>query len=161
MIGVIVEREAVKAILLTPQEEVLLLRIRPPKGGDAFWIPPGGGLEQSETPSAGLRRELKEELDLEDFTMGPLLWLRQHTFNWGDKRFCQREQYYVVHVSRFQPRMSDLIEVKSLDRFHWWPLAELESTAERVTPLALARIVSEYLAQGAPSGPLELEVVVD
>ena len=41
----LIQRDAVRAILLTPAPEVLLLRIRPPQGGDAFWITPGGGLE--------------------------------------------------------------------------------------------------------------------
>src|SRR5205809_467428 len=103
----IIERQAIRAILLTPDQEVLLLRIRPPQGGDWFWITPGGGLEPGETVEAGLRRELREELGLEHFAIGSLLWRRQHTFNWAEKRIRQREQYHIVHVTRFEPRMSD------------------------------------------------------
>jgi len=158
---VIVERQAVRAIVITPEKEILLLRIHPPEGGDSFWITPGGGLEPGESPEAGLRRELKEELGLERFTMGPLLWRRQHTFNWGDKRILQREQFHAVHLPRFQPRMSDAVESKTLDRFHWWPLAELKRTSERLTPLSLARIVDEYLAKGAPPILPEVEILVD
>src|SRR5438034_5362078 len=121
----IVERQAVRAIVLTPDQEVLLLRIRAPEGGDWFWITPGGGLESGESAEAGLRRELGEELGLERFVMGPLVWRRQHTFSWAGKRILQREQYYVVHAARFGPRMSDVIEAKVLDRFHWWSVNEL------------------------------------
>lgn len=56
----IVERHAIRAILLTPQLEVLLMRIQPPEGGEGFWITPGGGLEPDESAEAGLRRELRE-----------------------------------------------------------------------------------------------------
>lgn len=157
----IIEREAIRAILLTPQREVLLLRIRPPEGGDWFWITPGGGLEPGETIEAGLRRELLEELGLAQFVIGPLVWLRQHTFNWGAQRICQHEQYYIIPVARFEPRMSDAIEAKLLDRFHWWPAAELAQTRERLTPLSLAQIVANYLFQGPPREPLEVEVLVD
>jgi 8-oxo-dGTP pyrophosphatase MutT (NUDIX family) len=158
---VIIEREAIRAILLTPEDEVLLLRIRPPQDGDWFWITPGGGLEPGETIEAGLRRELKEELGLEHFMIGPLVWRRQHTFNWAERRICQREQYHVVHTTRFQPSMSDSIEAEVLDRFRWWPVVELERASERLTPRSLAQIVAQYLAQGPPHEPLEMEVLVD
>src|SRR3954470_10178343 len=103
----IIDRQSIRAILLTPDQEVLLMRIRPPEGGDCFWITPGGGLEPGETVEAGLRRELREELGLERVQLGHLVWRRQHTFNWADKRICQRERYYVVHVPMFEPQMSD------------------------------------------------------
>jgi 8-oxo-dGTP pyrophosphatase MutT (NUDIX family) len=57
----IVDRQAARAILLTPTHQILLLRIRPPQGGEWFWIAPGGGINAGETVEAGLRRELREE----------------------------------------------------------------------------------------------------
>lgn len=137
------------------------MSIHPPQGGASFWITPGGGLELGESPEAGLRRELKEELDLEDFAIGPLLWRRQHTFRWGDRHLCQREQLFAVHVPRFEPRMTDAVEAKVLNRFRWWTLEELRSASEPVTPLALARIVEDYLTQGPPRGPLQVEILDD
>ena len=102
-----------------------------------------------------------EELGLAQFVMGPLVWLRQHTFHWGEKRICQREQYYIIPVARFEPHMSDATEAKVLDRFHWWPVAELARARERLTPLSLAQIVGRYLLQGPPREPLDVEVLVD
>lgn len=104
-----------RAILLTPAPEVLLIRVRPPEGGDPFWITPGGGLEPGETVESGLRRELREEVGLEHFAMGPLVWRRRHTFDWGGKRFWQREQYHVVHLARFEPLMTDDLEMHVVD----------------------------------------------
>jgi 8-oxo-dGTP pyrophosphatase MutT (NUDIX family) len=159
--SLIIERHAIRAILLTPDHEVLLLRIQPPGGEEGFWITPGGGLEPGETVEAGLRRELSEELGLEHFVVGPLVWRRQHTFSWVGKRIRQREQYHIVHISRFEPRMSDATELKVLDRFHWWSLPELACATEPLTPLSLAEIVARYIAQGPPREPLEVEVLVD
>ena len=157
----VVERDAIRAILLTPQQEVLLMQILPPDGGESFWVAPGGGLEPGETPEAGLRRELAEELGLVEFVVGPLVWKRQHTFNWGPRRLCQRERYHIVHVERFEPVMSDVVEAQTLCRFHWWPAADLHAAQERLTPLSLAYIVERYLRDGAPVGPLDTEVLVD
>jgi hypothetical protein len=57
--------------------------------------------------------------------------------------------------------MTDAVEAKVLNRFHWWTLEELRRTNEQLTPLSLARIVDEYLAQGPPREPLQVEILDD
>jgi 8-oxo-dGTP pyrophosphatase MutT (NUDIX family) len=106
----VTERRAVRALILTPDQELLLLRIRAPQGGDPFWITPGGGMEADETPEAALRRGLAEELGLDGFDVGPVVWRRHHTFSWGERRISQREEFRVVHADRFDPVMSDATE---------------------------------------------------
>lgn len=157
----VIERHAIRALLLTPEREILLMRIRPPGAKDGFWVAPGGGLEAGETIETGLRRELLEEVGLAQFQLGPLVWRRQHTFNWGGKRYCQREHYHIVDVARFEPRMSDPVEAKVMDCFRWWPVAELATTKDRLTPISIARILADYFAHGAPVKEPKLEVLVD
>jgi 8-oxo-dGTP pyrophosphatase MutT (NUDIX family) len=160
-------RQAVRAILITPGNEVLLIRIRLRKETKTFWITPGGGLEPGETIVQGLGRELREELGLERFTVGPLVWRRQHTFSWYPnevdpvQRICQTEQYHVIHVSRFEPKMTDATELKVLQEFRWWPSASLAHAEEPLTPTSLAQIVARYISCGPPVEPLETEVLVD
>ena len=156
-----IERQAVRAILITPDHEILLMRIRLEDVEDVFWIAPGGGLEDGETAEQALRRELQEELGLEHFEIGPLVWLRQHTFGMQDRRMMQTEQYWIVHTDRFDPVISDEVEASYLDRFEWWKAEDLGRTDERLTPLSLAAIVKGYLERGAPTTTLELEVLVD
>jgi len=150
-------RKAVRAILVTPNAEVLLMRVR--LRGQCFWITPGGGIEPGETAERCLRRELAEELGLVQFDLGPLVWLRQHTFDWEGQRLCQFERYHVVTVPRFEPIMSDLNEAQVLQEFRWWHVSELLKTDEPLTPLALGKIVSEYLEDGPPAVPAEVEIV--
>jgi len=158
----LIQRQAIRAILLTPEKEVLLMRIHELENRNVFWwIAPGGGIEPGETVEETLRRELHEEVGLDNFDIGPLVWRRQHTFNWAGKRICQDEHYYIVHVDRFEPKMSDATEARVLDRFQWWSVSELIHATEQLTPLSLSQIVNRYLEFGAPQEMLEVEVLVD
>jgi len=155
----IIHRNAVRAILLTPEHEVLLMRIRF-TDRPAFWITPGGGIESGEEPAAALGRELDEEVGLTEFDLGPLLWKRQHTFSVYEKRYCQVEDYYAVHVPRFDPVIRDLDEASVLDEFRWWPIDRLFAMDEPVAPATLATIVDGYLRNGPPREPLVREITV-
>ena len=156
-----VHRNAVRAILLTPEGDLLLMRVRAPQGGEPFWITPGGGLEVGETVEDGLRRELMEELGIEGFAIGPVLCRRRHTFTWGDRRICQCEEYRAVHVDRFGPVLSDAVEAQTVEHFEWWPLEAIKRSTDTFTPSELAEIVGRYLLEGPPNEPPEVEVILD
>ncbi len=155
-----VERRAVRALLLNGRDEILLLRIQSPEG-DIFWIAPGGGIEAGEDAETALRRELLEELGLRDAVVGPVVWLRHHTFDWGDQRIAKHEEYRIVTAERFDPAMLDAAENEFVRGLRWWPVGELAAATERLTPLSLATIVGNYLEHGAPDPLPPVEVLVD
>lgn len=155
------QRRAVRALILTPQRETLLFRLRPPGEARCFWIAPGGGLDPGETVEDGLRRELREELGLVDFRVGALVWRRHHIFDWGARRISQREEYRIVEVPRFEPVMTDEVEAQNVVEHRWWPVAELERIGEPLTPLSLPTILARYLGEGAPDPVPPEEVLVD
>ena len=140
-------RRAVRAIVLTDEREVLLMRtrgtVRPP-----YWFTPGGGIEPGETDEACLRRELHEELGLTAFDLGPLLIQRSFRMTMHPRFSEQHDSIYVIHHPRFEPYMSDVKEARTIDRFHFWPLAELALTREVIFPDTLAHYVQRYLDHG-------------
>jgi len=59
-------RPAARAIVLDPDDRILLVRFEFPDG--MFWATPGGGIEPGETPEEAVRRELAEEAWLTSVT---------------------------------------------------------------------------------------------
>lgn len=55
----------VKGIVLYNNKVLILKRTNPSTDGLGYWELPGGGLEYGETPVIALKRELKEETNLE------------------------------------------------------------------------------------------------
>jgi len=144
----LVHRQAARALILTPDHHLLLCRIHAPGGGPGFWIAPGGGLEPGETQDEGLRRELQEELGLSDFEAGPVVWRRHHTFDWGERRISQKEEYRVVHVERFEPPGAGVLLLCSDGLWNYQPeaagLAGLAMPAAQTDPLGSAQALVKF-----------------
>jgi 8-oxo-dGTP pyrophosphatase MutT (NUDIX family) len=115
-------RDGVRAVIVSPDSEVLMIRYVTEY--ESWWIPPGGGVDAGESDLDALTRELREEVRLTDFELGPLLFEREHYFhieNYGG----QRNRYYLVRVPRF--------EVEQLgegDEARWFTVDELHALAD-------------------------------
>lgn len=153
------ERSAVRALLLTPQNELLLQRIVEPASRRTFWITPGGGREGDEAPETCLRREVFEETGYTVDTVGPAIWIRAHTFTWDGVLVWQREQLHVVSVPRFDPHtrfMQDEIERETTTRMRWWTLDAIERSPEVFVPNRLGFFLRQLLTVGPPSSPIDV-----
>lgn len=73
---------------------------------DKYWALPGGKIEVLETTRDTIARELKEELDIEDITVGELLSVAENFFEFDGKK-CH--QYIFVHKVTFNdPKYNDI-----------------------------------------------------
>jgi 8-oxo-dGTP pyrophosphatase MutT (NUDIX family) len=153
-------REAVRALVLDPDDRVLLVRFEFPNTGTR-WALPGGGVEPGETDHDALRRELVEEAGLIDATIGPHIWDRVHVIPFIDGRWDgQRERIYLVRTGAFEPRPHlswDQLRAEYVFELRWWLADELPHDLA-VSPRRLHRHLHTLLHDGPPNGPIDVGV---
>jgi 8-oxo-dGTP pyrophosphatase MutT (NUDIX family) len=150
------ERMAIRALLVAPGPQVLLLRCQEPGKPGRWWITPGGGQDEGEDDAATLARELVEELGVEPQKAGPCVWTRTHTFVWRDRAFLQHERYHLMLIEApFEP--APRVHDEGLTGHRWWPLEELRSTREIVVPRKLGILLDTVLREGPPATAFEVE----
>jgi ADP-ribose pyrophosphatase YjhB (NUDIX family) len=146
-------RNGVRALVLDTTDRVLLVHfLFPPHP----WAPPGGGLEDGESDEVGLRRELAEEVGLDDLELGPLLWTREHDFDLPARFRGQRERCYLVRVEPFEPGPRIDLAAEGVGDLRWWTPAELAGSSETFGPRRLPELVGRILRDGPPPRPFVL-----
>ena len=156
-----IHRHAIRAVLLTPQDQVLLMRVQEPASGRELWLTPGGGLRAGERPAECLMRELCEETGLEGFRLGPELWTRRHTFCWAGRTIAQHEVYYLVETERFEPTMKANpaeVETEAFRGFHWWSTCDILESGDLFVPRRLGVHLQELIWHGPPSQPFDVGI---
>lgn len=139
-------RRAARVLLLDADGRLLMFRgTDPGRPGSRYWFTPGGGLEPGETMVEGAIREVREEtgLGLTPAELGEPVWHNTVDFPFDLRWYRQEQDFFLVRVASWEVTMVgfDAEELRSIDTFHWWPLADLESTAEEVHPPGLAGLV--------------------
>lgn len=154
-------RQAVRALLLTPEREVLLCRFEFP--ARTVWALPGGGLEPGEDHPAALRRELLEELGLDEVEIGPHIWDREHIIPFVDGRWDgQRDRVFLVPTDRFQPvpvLSWDQLRAERLHELRWWRVEEIaDADGTCFAPARIGELLTTLLSDGPPPSPIDTGV---
>lgn len=158
-------RQAVRALLLDPDDHILLVRFEFPTA--SVWTLPGGGLDEGESADDGLRRELHEELGLVGFELGPHVWNREHVIPMMTGHDGQQDRIHLVRVDRFEPEPTigwDALRAEHVHEIRWWSVDELVRVPTdlevapgqvRFAPRRLAALVRDLLDTGPPTTPID------
>ena len=153
-------RQAARAVLLDPDDRILLVRFEFPAA--AFWGTPGGGLDPGETHEQAILRELAEEAGLEDVVLGPWIWTREHVIPFLDGKWDgQVERFVLVRTARFEPAprfTPEQLASEYVTEIRWWTQAELASSDELFAPRRLPELVAALLRDGPPGEPVDVGV---
>lgn len=147
-------RSSTRAVLLTPDQEVLMMELDNKIMNWRGWITPGGGVEAGEDQLTAIRRELHEELGLTKFEVGALIWKRSHCLHWAEQFIEQTENYYLVKIEKFEPQPTlelNEFEKAAFKGFKWWSLEELKRSDEVFAPRTLAMMLEDLIVNGPPT----------
>jgi 8-oxo-dGTP pyrophosphatase MutT (NUDIX family) len=156
-----VAREAARALVLDPDDRVLLVRFVNPDTGEQFWATPGGGIDPGEGLEDALRRELREEAGIETFELGPVVWTRREVFPWAGKTLDQSEQIVLVHVPALEPQpqlTAEQLAAEGVHELRWWTLPELEASEASFYPRRIAPFLRLLLEEGPPRTPIDVGI---
>jgi 8-oxo-dGTP pyrophosphatase MutT (NUDIX family) len=152
-------RLAARAVVLDPDDRILLVHWLNQDHDIDVWLTPGGGVDEGEDDEAALRRELREEAGLEDFVAGPVIWTRRHAFPWYGRKLEQRETFVLVRTPQFEPRPDPAaLAVEGVQDVRWWTVDEIEASGETFAPRDLGRLLRDLLQNGPPAKPWDAGV---
>ena len=117
-------------------------------------------MNPQETDDDAIRRELAEEVGLETFSLGPMIWTRTHLFELGDWD-GQVERCYLVRTPTFPPapRLTwTELNAEYVTAVRWWTLPELEASEAQFAPRRLPLLVRELIEHGPPAEPIDAGV---
>jgi double-stranded uracil-DNA glycosylase len=159
-----VPRPGVRALLLDDAGRVFLHRLVRP-GDPGVWVAPGGARERGEDDEAALRRELREELLLENVELGPWVWRRRHVWFWPELEtvFDSRERFALVRVRDpvlLRPTAHDSLFAgpQGVEEHRWWSAGEIAASGQLFSPRRLASLLGELLEHGPPTAPVDVGV---
>jgi 8-oxo-dGTP pyrophosphatase MutT (NUDIX family) len=139
------EREAVRALVVDRDDRLLLVRYARPVGDETWWGTPGGGIDAGESEEDALRRELHEEVGLQEFELGSFLFEHDGEFPWNRRLFRQHNRTYLVRVTEHEPIPRIDLSAEGVTAVRWWSPQELLASGEKFAPADLPERVRTIL----------------
>jgi predicted amidohydrolase len=153
-------RQAARALVVDEGGRTLLVQFADESSGTTWWCPPGGGLAAGESHLDAVRRELREELGRDDFTYGPWIGSRIHTFHFGQRWMTQQERWILCRTRPFELDIGLLpsLRAEHVYDLRWWTADEIRAAGIETVPRDLAHLLDEVSAGRLPDAGTDLGV---
>ncbi|NJP34479.1 NUDIX hydrolase [Micromonospora thermarum] len=160
----VVERRAVRLVVLDVDGRVLLFHTRDPEHPrlGTWWELPGGGMDPGETYLDTAARELREETGIvvDPALVGAPTWRRRASFLHRHRRHLQDEVVVPVRLAVPGPDVDEThrlaYEREDYFGFRWWRVADVTTGDGRFYPGRLPDLLPAFLAGERIDEPFEL-----
>lgn len=154
-------RKSARIVVLDPAGAVLLVRYRdstPVNPGRpellAYWVPPGGGVDEGESFDRAAMRELEEETGIELSEVGPHIWSRDLQLMHEGELKMHLERYFVAWAKR--PRLLRNRTSEKTEEIRWWTSHELRESTEIFLPEGFVELVAPVMGGDISSAPIDI-----
>ena len=150
----VIERYAVRLVLLDAEGRVLLLHTRDLSNPmvPSIWELPGGGIEQGESFVRAAAREIREETGilLDEASMSAPKWHRDVLYTYRGEKRLQRESIGIARIEQVAPSISGNLRVAFEGEDHidhrWWALQDIARSDSLFYPRSLPALLPRFVA---------------
>ena len=148
---------AARVLLLDSLGRVLLLHQRDfAEELPSVWTAPGGRVEEGESFEDAAKRELWEEVGLDNLELGPCVWLVTATSPWRGTLYRAEFRFFVCHIEEFDVQVGnrESLEQELIEDYRWWSVDEIEASSEVFIPPKMGRLLKPLFAGAYPDPPV-------